>query len=86
VIRAVRRAFGGYDRWRQLHRLTGLFVAAGFFHGLLDGSPLPKSLVLRLAYVVVGGIGLAFYVYRELLSRFFRSLHDYEVHAVEVVG
>ena len=86
VIRAVRRLFGGYDRWRQLHRLTGLFVAAGFFHGLLDGSPFPKSPVLRWAYVVVGGIGLAFYVYRELLSRFFRSLHDYEVHAIRVVG
>ncbi|MGZ4594371.1 MAG: ferredoxin reductase family protein [Actinomycetes bacterium] len=82
VVRQVRSVFGGYDRWRQLHRLTGLFVAAAFFHGLLDGSPFPKSAVLRWSYVAIGGIGLAFYVYRELLSRYFVSLHDYEVHEV----
>src|SRR5690349_1444345 len=39
VVRQVRSVFGGYDRWRQLHRLTGVFVAAAFLHGLLDGSP-----------------------------------------------
>ena len=33
VVRDVRRIFGGYDRWRALHRTTGLFVAAGFAHG-----------------------------------------------------
>ena len=85
-VRQVRSVFGGYDRWRQLHRLTGLFVAASFFHGLLDGSPFPKSPVLRWSYVAVGGVGLAFYVYRELLSRFFRSPHDYEVHEVTPLG
>ena len=86
VIRQVRSIFGGYDRWRQLHRLTGLFVAAGFFHGLLDGSPFPKSPVLRWSYVAIGGIGLAFYVYRELLARFFSSLHDYEVDTIGPAG
>ncbi|MEO5852269.1 MAG: hypothetical protein ABIQ15_07130 [Nocardioides sp.] len=86
VVRQVRRVFGGYDRWRQLHRLTGLFVAAAFLHGLLDGSPFPASPVLRWTYVAVGGTGLAFYLYRELLARFFLSLHDYEVHDVAVVG
>jgi predicted ferric reductase len=82
VVHQVRRVFGGYDRWRQLHRLTGLFVAAAFFHGLLDGSPFPKSDMLRWSYVVIGGTGLAFYIYRELLARFFISLHDYEVHDI----
>lgn len=86
VIREIRRVFGGYDRWRQVHRLTGLLVAAAFFHGLLDGSPFPKSSVLRWSYVVIGGIGLAFYVYREILARFFLSLHDYEVHEVSAAG
>ena len=86
VIREVRKVFGGYDRWRQVHRLTGLFVAAGFLHGLLDGSPFPKSPLLRWSYVVIGGIGLSFYVYRELLSRFFRFLHDYEVDKVTQAG
>jgi predicted ferric reductase len=86
VVRQVRGVFGGYDRWRQLHRLTGIFVAAAFLHGLLDGSPFPKSPVLRWSYVVIGGIGLSFYLYRELLSRFFRSLHDYQVHDVVPVA
>ncbi|MGO4258525.1 ferredoxin reductase family protein [Marmoricola sp. RAF53] len=86
VIAQVRRLFGGYDRWRQVHRLTGLLVAAAFFHGLLDGSPFPKSDVLRWSYVVVGGIGLVFYVYRELIAQFVRSLHDYEVDSVTRVA
>jgi len=81
-----RRLFGGYDRWRQVHRLTGLLVAAAFFHGLLDGSPFPHSFVLRWSYVVFGGIGLVFYVYRELIASRFRSLHDYEVHTVTPVA
>ncbi|MEP7091160.1 MAG: hypothetical protein ABI776_13760 [Nocardioidaceae bacterium] len=86
VIRELRTIFGGYDRWRQVHRLTGLLVAASFLHGLLDGSPFPASPVLRWSYVMIGGIGIAFYVYRELLARFFLSLHDYEVDAVTPAG
>lgn len=86
VTRLIQTVVGGYDRWRNVHRLAGLFVAAAFFHGLFDGSPFPKSSPLRWSYVAVGGIGLAFYVYRELLSRFFRSLHDYEVDAIRPVG
>ena len=86
VIREIRTIFGGYDRWRQVHRLTGLFVAAAFLHGLLDGSPFPSSPVLRWSYVVIGGVGIAFYVYRELLARYFRSLHDYEVATITPAG
>jgi predicted ferric reductase len=83
--RHVRLVFGGYERWRALHRTTGLFVAAGFLHGLLDGSPFGASQVLRWSYVATGGVGLAFYVYRELFARFFLSLHDYQVVAVREV-
>ena len=42
--------------------------------------------MLRWSYVAIGGIGLAFYVYRELLARFFLSLHDYEVDTVTPAG
>jgi predicted ferric reductase len=86
VVRDVRRVFGGYERWRALHRTTGLFVAAGFAHGVLDGSPWDDAPVLRWSYVAIGGVGLAFYVYREVLARFFLSLHDYQVSAVREVG
>jgi predicted ferric reductase len=86
LVRDVRGLFGGYERWRALHRTTGLFVAAGFVHGVLDGTPFDAAPVLRWTYVAIGGIGLGFYVYRELLARFFLSLHDYEVDAVREIG
>jgi predicted ferric reductase len=86
VVAQVRRLFGGYDRWRQVHRLTGVLVAAAFLHGLLDGSPFPESGVLRWSYVAVGGLGLVFYAYRELVAPFVASLHDYEVEAVTRVA
>ena len=85
VVRHVRGVFGGYERWRALHRTAGLFVAAGFLHGLLDGTPFDDAPVLRWSYVAIGAIGLGFYVYRELLARFFVSLHDYEVDGVHEV-
>jgi predicted ferric reductase len=85
IVRDVRRIFGGYERWRALHRTTGIFVAAGFLHGVLDGTPFAGAPVLRWSYVAVGAIGLGFYVYRELLARFFLSLHDYQVDAVSEI-
>ena len=85
VVRDVRRIFGGYERWRALHRTTGLFVAAGFAHGVLDGTPFAGAPVLRWSYVAVGAVGVGFYVYRELLARFFLSLHDYQVDAVREI-
>ncbi len=85
LVRDVRHIVGGYDRWRLLHRTTGLFVAAGFVHGVLDGSPFPDSAVLRWSYVAIGAVGLAFYAYRELLARHFLSLHDYQVAEVREI-
>jgi predicted ferric reductase len=85
-FRAGLRILGGYERWRLLHRTTGLFVAAAFLHGVLDGTPFHHAPLLRWSYVAVGAVGVAFYLYRELFARFFVSLHDYEVAAVREVG
>jgi predicted ferric reductase len=85
LARVVHERFGSYELWRTLHRTTGLFVAAGFFHGVLDGTPFNHAPLLRWSYVAIGAVGLAFYVYRELLARFFLSLHDYEVDAVREI-
>ena len=85
-IRQLRGALGGYELWRQVHRLTGLFVAAGFAHALLDGTPFPQSPLLRWTFVAVGGTGLAFYAYRELLARHFVPLMDYQVNTVLPTG
>jgi len=81
----LRRVLGGYDRWRAFHRFTGMFVAAGFLHGLLDATTF-GSPVLRWSYVGIAGAGLAFYLYRELLARRFMPLHDYQVERVTTVG
>lgn len=85
AVRHLRALLGGYERWRALHKTTGLFVAAGFVHGLLDATTFAGTPVLRWSYVAIGGIGLGFYLYRELLARFFLSLHDFQVHDVRVV-
>ena len=81
-LQLAARLLGGYERWRGFHRLTGLFVAAGFLHGLLDASAFAAMPGLRWSYVVIGGTGLAFYAYRELLARHFLPYHDYQVAAV----
>jgi len=86
VARRVMRALGGYERWRTLHRTTGLFVAAGFAHGAMNGTPFPAEPVLRWSYLAVGSVGLAFYLHRELLARFFWPMHDYQVRGLRVVG
>lgn len=84
-VRRIRRVFGGYERWRALHRLTGVFVAVGFVHGVLDGTPFNAAPVLRWSYILIGGTGLAFYAYRELLARHFHLLRDYQVSTVQRV-
>jgi len=85
-VRHVLGVFGGYERWRALHRTTGLFVAAGFAHGVLDATPFAGAPLLRWSYVAIGGVGLAFYVYRELLARFVMPHHDYQVDSVRDIG
>jgi hypothetical protein len=85
-LRHLRRALGGYELWHSIHRLTGLFVAAGFAHGLLDGTPFADAQVLRWTFVAIGGTGLAFYAYRELLARYFVPLYDSQVAQVHQAG
>jgi predicted ferric reductase len=84
--RVLDRLIGGYDRWRLVHRLTGLFVAAGFAHGALDATAFGGSALLRGSYLAVGGVGVAFYAYRELLARRFAPMHDFQVAKVTPVG
>ncbi len=80
-VRVVGRWLGSYGLWRGFHRLTGVFLAFGFVHGLLDATLFGSSL-LRWSYVVVGGVGLGFYLFRELLARRVARTHDYAVSSV----
>ncbi|WP_160141111.1 MULTISPECIES: hypothetical protein [Cryobacterium] len=85
VVRLAGIPFRSYALWRFVHRFTGVFVAFGFVHGLLDGSMF-GSAVLRWTYLVIGGTGLAFYLYRELLARRFARTYDYQVESVQPIS
>lgn len=80
----VNRWVGSYGLWRGFHRLTGVFLALGFAHGVMDASVFGSQL-LRWSYLLVGGVGLAFYLYRELLARRFARTHDYQVESVDPI-
>ncbi|MFV0458068.1 MAG: hypothetical protein ACK5MT_04765 [Actinomycetales bacterium] len=86
VARFLAGLIGPYGRWRGFHRLTGLFVTAGFIHGVLDGETFAASSALRNTYLAVGGIGVLAYLYRELLSRHLLPMHDYQVAEVNNLG
>ncbi|HEU0318970.1 MAG TPA: hypothetical protein VFR49_16670 [Solirubrobacteraceae bacterium] len=63
------RASSAYDRWRLIHRTTGLFVTAAFAHGALDGTPFASSTALYASYLLAGAVGILAYLYCELLGR-----------------
>lgn len=83
--RLVQRHWGGYDRWRLVHRTTGLFLLAGALHGLIVGTMFGDP-VLRWTYVGICVVGLGFYAYRETVAKLVHSLHDYTVRAVTPIA
>ncbi len=83
--RWAHRFLNGYDLWRNVHRLLGLFLLAGIVHAVLDATVFGGDRVLRWSLIGIGGVGIAFYVYRELFARFFVQVHRYRVAAVEPV-
>lgn len=84
--RVLARLLNNYEHWRALHRTTGIFVALAFAHALTDATPFGASPLLRWTFVAIGGVGLAFYAYRELLARRGAGLRDYQVRDVRPVG
>lgn len=83
--RWAHRFLNGYDLWRNVHRLLGLFVVAGIVHAVLDATVFGGDGVLRWSLIGVGGVGIAFYAYRELFARFLVRVHRYKVTAVEPI-
>jgi len=68
-----------HERWLTAHRLTGLFVASAVVHGAIVDPALHHSTTLRVTYLVVGGIGIVAYAYRELFARFVVPNYEYTV-------
>ena len=71
-----------YEHWLTPHRLAGIFVAAAVAHGALVDPVLHRSTLLRVVYLIVGGVGVAAYLYRELLARYVLPIYDYTVAEV----
>jgi predicted ferric reductase len=76
-IRRMARA--SYERWLTGHRLTGLFVIVAVVHATIVDPVLRDSVLLRVAFLIVGGAGTIAYVYRELLARYVIPIYDYTV-------
>jgi len=79
-IRALART--SYERWLTAHRLAGLFVAVAVVHGAIVDPVLHRSTPLRVLFLVVGGVGVAAYLYRELIARYVIPIYDYTVAEV----
>ena len=74
-----RMARAAYERWLTGHRLTGLFVIVEVVHGAIVDPVLRHSVLLRVAFLIVGATGTLAYLYRELLARYVVPIYDYTV-------
>lgn len=79
-IRALART--SYERWLTAHRFAGLFVAVAVVHAAIVDPVLHRSTLLRVLLLVVGGIGVLAYLYRELIARYVIPIYDYTVAEV----
>jgi predicted ferric reductase len=75
----TRLANSTYERWRIGHRLTGLFVAVATVHAALVDPVLHASGLLLAAELAAGGVGVAAYLYRELLAQRLTPVFHYTV-------
>jgi predicted ferric reductase len=78
-VRALART--SHEHWLTAHRLTGVFVAVAVIHGAIVDPILRQSTALRVAFIVVGVIGVGAYLYRELFARYVVPIYDYTVNA-----
>ena len=72
-----------HERWLSGHRLTGLFVTAAVVHGAMVDPVLRESNTLKVTYLIIGGIGIVAYLYRELIARFVVPIYDFTVAEIK---
>jgi predicted ferric reductase len=78
-----RMARASYERWLTGHRLTGLFAMVAVVHAAIVDPVLRHSVLLRVAFLIVGAAGAVAYLYRELLARYVIPIYDYTVADVQ---
>jgi predicted ferric reductase len=79
-VRSLART--SYERWLTAHRLTGLFVVIAVAHAAIVDPIIRRSTLLRVLFVLVGGVGIAAYLYRELVARYVIPIYDYTVAGI----
>ncbi len=79
ILLIAKMASSTYERWRIGHRFTGLFVALATVHAALVDPVLHQSRLLLAAELLAGAIGVAAYLYRELLAQRLTPVYHYTV-------
>ena len=75
----TRMATSTYEKWRIGHRFTGLFVAMATVHPAIVDPVLHASAPLLASELAIGGLGVAAYLYRELLAPRLTPVYQYTV-------
>jgi predicted ferric reductase len=70
-----------YHHWRFTHKFVGLFFMFGFIHMLQVDNVSKNAPVPNLYWNIIVYVGIAAYVYKEVLARFFSKPYDYTVEA-----
>jgi predicted ferric reductase len=71
-----------YRRWRISHKFIGIFFIMGTAHLLLVDSLVRTTLVPFIVLVFAVMVGIASYLYTELIAKFVRRTGTYQVKAV----
>ena len=75
----ARMAASTYEKWRIGHRFAGIFVAVATIHAAVVDPVLHASAPLLATELVAGGLGVAAYLYRELLAQRLTPVYHYTV-------
>jgi predicted ferric reductase len=79
----ARMAASTYERWRIGHRFTGLLVAMATVHAAIVDPVLHASAPLLASELAAGGLGVAAYLYRELLAPRLTPVYQYTVQEAD---
>jgi len=70
-----------YEDWKKLHRFVGIFFIFGYVHSITVNAPTAKVAINWTTIFVY--IGIASYLYTEVLGRFLKKHVPYTVEAVK---
>jgi predicted ferric reductase len=71
-----------YHRWRFTHRFIGIFFIIGILHSFRIENIMQLSSPIHLYVRMISFTGMAIYIYKELLERFFKKSYAYVIDQV----